>query len=100
MATFIARHYMDAIGLAEVAREVELHPDYAASLFRKGFGVTPTRFILQHRVSHAQRMLVTSEAKVLEVAMESGFGSLSRFNAAFRQLCGCSPREYRAIHRL
>jgi len=24
--------------------------------------------------------------------MEAGFGSLSRFNAAFRQLCGCAPR--------
>jgi AraC-like DNA-binding protein len=100
MATFIARHYKDPIGLAEVAREVDLHPDYASGIFRKGFGVTPTRFILQHRVSHAQRMLVTSDAKVLEVAMEAGFGSLSRFNAAFRQLCGCSPREYRAMHRL
>jgi AraC-like DNA-binding protein len=100
MATFIARHYKDQIGLAEVAGEVDLHPDYASAILRKGFGVTPTRFILQHRVSHAQRMLVTSDAKVLEVAMEAGCGSLSRFNAAFRQLCGCSPREYRAMHRL
>jgi AraC-like DNA-binding protein len=100
MATFIARHYMDPIGLEEVASEVDLHPDYAAALFRRGFGVTPTRFILQHRVSHAQRMLVTSEAKVVTVAMEAGFGSLGRFNVAFRQLCGCSPREYRRMHRL
>ena len=100
MATFIARHYQDPIGLEEVAQEIGLHPDYAAALFRKGFGVTPTRFILQHRVSHAQRMLVTSDAKVLEVAMEAGFGSLSRFNAAFRQLCGCAPRQYRSRHRL
>jgi AraC-like DNA-binding protein len=100
MATFIARHYMDTIGLEDVAQEVRLHPDYAAALFRKAFGVTPTRFILQHRVSHAQRMLVTSDAKVLEVAMDAGFGSLSRFNAAFRQLCGCAPREYRVMHRL
>ncbi len=100
MATFVARHYRDPIGLEEVAREVSLHPDYASALFRKAFGVTPTRFVVQHRVSHAQRMLVTSDAKVLEVAMEAGFGSLSRFNAAFRQLCGCSPRQYRSRHRL
>jgi AraC-like DNA-binding protein len=100
MATFVARHYRDPIGLEDVAREVRLHPDYASALFRKAFGATPTRFILQHRVSHAQRMLVTSDAKVLEVAMEAGFGSLSRFNAAFRQHCGCSPRQYRSRHRL
>jgi AraC-like DNA-binding protein len=100
MATFIARHYQHRIGLEEVAQEVGLHPDYAASLFRRGFGVTPTRFILQHRVSHAQRILVTSDAKVLEVALDAGFGSLGRFNAAFRQLCGCSPRQYRSLHRI
>lgn len=99
MATFVARHYREPIGAEEVASEVDLHPDYAATLFRKAFGVTPSRFILQHRVSHAQRMLVTSDAKILEVAMDSGFGSLSRFNAAFRHLCGCAPREYRALHR-
>lgn len=100
MATFVARHYQAPIGLEDVAREVRLHPDYASALFRKVFGVTPTRFILQHRVSHAQRMLVTSDAKILEVAMDSGFGSLSRFNAAFRQLCGCPPRQYRSLHRV
>jgi AraC-like DNA-binding protein len=99
MATFVARHYREPIGIEEVAREVDFHPDYAAALFRKAFGVTPSRLILQHRVSHAQRVLVTSDAKVLEVAMDSGFGSLSRFNAAFRQLCGCSPRQYRSLHR-
>jgi AraC-like DNA-binding protein len=100
MATFVARHYRDSIGLEEVAQEVGLHPDYASALFRKAFGVTPTRFVLQHRVSHAQRMLVTSDAKILEIAMEAGFGSLSRFNAAFRQLCRCTPRQYRSRHRL
>ena len=99
MATFVARHYHEPIGAEEVAREVGLHPDYASALFRKAFGVTPSRFILQHRVSHAQRMLVTSDAKVLEVAMDAGFGSLSRFNATFRQLCGCAPRQYRSRHR-
>jgi AraC-like DNA-binding protein len=100
MATFVAHHYRDPIGLEEVAREVHLHPDYASALFRKAVGVTPTRFILQHRVSHAQRMLVTSDAKILEVAREAGFGSLSRFNAAFQKLCGCAPRQYRSRHRL
>jgi AraC family transcriptional regulator, melibiose operon regulatory protein len=99
MASVIARKYRDPIGLDDVAREVGLHPDYAASLFRRTFGVTPTRFIVQHRIMHAQRELVTSDAKILAVALDAGFGSSSRFNAAFRAFCGCSPREYRTMHR-
>jgi AraC family transcriptional regulator, melibiose operon regulatory protein len=99
MASFVARKYRDPIRLEDIARAVDLHPDYAATLFRKTFGVTPTRFVLQHRIMHAQRELVTSDAKILKVALDAGFGSLSRFNAAFRSFCGCSPREYRTMHR-
>jgi AraC-like DNA-binding protein len=99
MAGFVARKYRDPIGLEEVAGAVGLHPDYAATLFRKTFGVTPTRFILQHRIMHAQRELVTGDGKILQVALDAGFGSLSRFNAAFRAFCGCSPRQYRTMHR-
>jgi AraC-like DNA-binding protein len=34
----------------------------------------------QHRVSHARRLLVTTNEKILTIALESGFRSLSRFN--------------------
>jgi AraC-like DNA-binding protein len=37
---------------------------------------------------------------ILNIALSSGFGSLSRFNEAFRQAFGCTPREYRKLHRL
>jgi AraC-like DNA-binding protein len=99
LAGFVARHYREPIDLDEIAAAVGLHPDYAATLFRKTFGVTPTRLVLQHRIMHAQRELVTSDAKILSVALDAGFGSVSRFNAAFRAACGCSPREYRRMHR-
>ena len=99
MAHVIATRYAQPLRVAEIAASVGLHPDYAALLFRKAFGTTPARFVVQHRVSHAQRMLVTGDAKVLEIALDAGFRSLSRFNAAFKALCGCTPREYRRRHR-
>ena len=100
MAKFIAQNYTRHICAADIAREVSLHPDYAADLFRKTFGVTLNNFVIQYRVQHAQRMLVTTSNKILDIAYESGFNSLSRFNASFKQLCGCTPREYRVAHQL
>jgi len=38
--------------------------------------------------------------KVVDVAFDSGFNSISRFNEAFRRACGCSPRQYRLHHEL
>jgi len=76
------------------------HPDYAATLFKKTFGTTLNRFLVDHRIQHAQRMLVTSDENILQIAFDSGFNSLSRFNAAFKDLCGATPRGFRKTHRL
>jgi AraC-like DNA-binding protein len=99
MACFIARNYTGRLTVDSIGKEVGLHPNYAMSLFQKAFGTTLIDHLTQHRVSHAQRMLVTSDQKILQIALDSGFGSISRFNDAFQRACGCSPREYRKSHR-
>jgi AraC-like DNA-binding protein len=69
------------------------------TLFKRAFGTTLLAYLTQHRISHAQRLLATTEEKILVAALDSGFNSLSRFNAAFKEACGCSPREYRRLHQ-
>lgn len=69
-------------------------------LFRRTLGTTLIDYISQHRVTHAQRLLVTSDESILDVAFGSGFNSLSRFNAVFKARSGCTPRSYRRNHRL
>lgn len=95
MAAFIARTYADRLTPAAIARHVGLHKNYAMAVFRRTFGTTLLDHVIQHRLSHAQRRLVTSDDKVVEIAFDSGFGSLSRFNEAFRRAFGCTPRQYR-----
>jgi AraC family transcriptional regulator, melibiose operon regulatory protein len=57
-------------------------------------------YATEHRLSHAQRLLVTTNEPIVNIAFSSGFGSLSRFNKAFRQSFGCTPSEYRRLHQL
>jgi AraC-like DNA-binding protein len=100
MATFLAQHYTEHLSVSAVASQVGLHPNYAMSVFRKAFGTTLLEYLTQLRISHAQRLLATTDDKVLDVALSSGFSSISRFNAAFGRVCGCTPTAYRAAHRL
>ncbi|PTX94654.1 helix-turn-helix domain-containing protein [Opitutus sp. ER46] len=99
MACLIAQHYTDRLTVEEIGKSVKLHPNYAMSLFQKTFGTTLIEYLTQHRVSHAQRLLATSDMKIVDVAFSSGFTSISRFNDAFRRACGCSPRQYRQHHQ-
>jgi AraC-like DNA-binding protein len=99
MACFIAEHYTEPLQVADVAKAVGLHPNYAMNLFHKNFGNSLVDYLTQHRISHSQRLLATRDDKILNIALESGFGSLSRFNAAFRKACLMSPRDYRKSMR-
>ncbi|MCF3648817.1 helix-turn-helix domain-containing protein [Synoicihabitans lomoniglobus] len=98
MAAFIAQKYPHEIGVQDIADHVKLHPNYAMNLFQRVFGTTLIKCLTQHRVSHAQRLLVTTDASIAEIALASGFNSISRFNQAFREGCHCTPRDFRRGH--
>jgi hypothetical protein len=80
-----------------------LHKDFSPDdgtdllVFKSVFGMSIVEYITRHRVSHAQRLLVLTEAGVLDIALEAGFGSASQFYTAFERLCGQTPSEYRAV---
>lgn len=95
LAAFISGHYLEPLMLTDVAQAVGLNPNYASTLFKRTFGMTVLEYLTQHRLAHAQRLLATTDQVVLEVALEAGFGSSSRFYAAFVEACGETPTMYR-----
>lgn len=100
MAAWIGRHYQEPLTIRDVARAVHLHPNYAMNLFKKTFHLTLLEHLTRYRMSHAQRLLATTDQKIIVVAHEAGFPSLSRFYEAFQRLCGCSPGHYRRDHKI
>ena len=100
IAQLIAERYREPLRVADLAAAVHLHPSYAMSLFRQTFDLTIIEYLTRFRVAAAQRLLAVTDAGVLEIALDCGFGSSSRFHAAFKEACGQSPREYRLTVRL
>ena len=99
MACFIAQNYTQKVTVQDIAELVGLHPNYAMNLFQKSFGTTLIHYLTQHRLSHAQRLLTTTDDAITEIALKSGFQSISRFNDVFNHAFSCSPRTYRKHHR-
>ena len=95
MAEFIATAFQNPLRVNDVAAAASLNENYAMGLFRKVIGVTVGEYLARQRLGHAQAMLVSSDAKVTDVALDSGFGSVSRFYAVFTQTLGKTPREFR-----
>lgn len=100
LAGYIAQHYQEPLLIEDVARKVGLHPNYAMNLFKKTFHLTINDYVTQHRLSHAQRLLATTNDKIVDIALDAGYPTLSRFYEAFKRSCRCSPSIYRREHRI
>lgn len=95
MTAFLAAHYREPISATDVAEAAGLNRHYAMRLFKRGSGLSIWQYLLRLRVSHAQQLLLTSDAPVVTVGLESGFASPSRFYDIFTRECKLSPAEYR-----
>ena len=81
--------------LDEMAREAGLSPYHFLRTFERCTGVTPHQYVLRARLRQAALRLVSGGDKIVDVALDSGFGDLSNFNRAFRAEFRLSPRAYR-----
>jgi AraC family transcriptional regulator, melibiose operon regulatory protein len=95
MAHFITQRFQDEIHMKEIAAQAYLHPNYAMTLFRQHTGLTLSQYLTLQRISHAQQLLLTTDIAIAEIALRSGFGSVSRFYEAFRQQTKTTPRHFR-----
>ena len=81
--------------LRALAQEARLSPYHFLRTFQALTGATPHQYVLRMRLRRAATRLASEPAKILDVALDSGFGDVSNFNRAFRAEFGVSPREYR-----
>ena len=64
-------------------------------VFRAVTGITPHRYLVERRVAHAAALLAAGDMPVTDVCFATGFGSVARFQAAFRRAWGMPPSQYR-----
>lgn len=103
----IEREPNAVLTLGRLAREAGLSPYHFLRTFERLTGVTPHQYVLRARLREAAMRLAAEPARIVDLALDCGFGDVSNFNRAFRAEFGVSPRVYRrqkgtrsrAVHR-
>ena len=96
----LAERYTESLRVDEIAKSVGLNPRYMMRLFKDCTGMTVWEYLLRLRVAHAQQQLIAGNDKIINIALASGFETLSAFYRAFREYGGGdSPGEFRGRHR-
>lgn len=92
---FIEAQYHRDVHLADFARDVRLHPNYASQIVAKCAGTNFRTYLQHYRIERAKTMLASQSLSVTEVAFRCGFNDSNYFSTVFRRFTSVTPTEYR-----
>jgi AraC family transcriptional regulator len=92
----IRRRRSDGAQLNELAARAGWSAFHLHRAFRAMVNATPKQYALRLRLQQAATRLLSSDASVLNVALDTGFNSHEVFTRAFRRYFGVTPAAYRA----
>ena len=86
------------ISVVSLASRVGTNKTYLSQYINHALGVTFSAYITEPRIDYAANLLLTTQKKVADISVESGFNNDRTFRAAFLKKYGCTPSEYRTQH--
>lgn len=89
------QHIDDTLSIVQVAAQVELSVRMLEYLFRQTLNLSPAAYYRRLRLQLARRMVVDTRLRLQEVAIRTGFNSLSAFTRLFGQYYRQTPGECR-----
>lgn len=95
---YIDTHYMDELKLDDLASMIGFSKYHFSRLFQQYTNFSFVSYVNYRRLKVAEELLMRPELTVTDVAIQSGFSSISNFNRLFRKEKNCTPSEYRAMN--
>ena len=100
MISYIQEHCLEKIDIEAIASSVPVSARECHRLFQTNLGTTPIKFLISCRLQKAAELLIQTEKSILEIAVETGFGTSSYFGKIFRQYHQVTPMQYRRRNHL
>ena len=84
--------------LPDLADLLKVTPHMLSQVVNQEFGMNFQQYLNSYRVRHSMEKLSSenfSHLTISSIALDTGFNSLSAFNAAFKKEAGLTPSQYR-----
>lgn len=94
MQDYIQLNLDKDITMAELSMVSKYSPWYSYRLFVKLLDMTPAVYIRRLRLSKSALRLRDEKIRIIDVALDAGFGSVDGYQRAFYKEFGCNPYEY------
>ncbi|MDS0526320.1 helix-turn-helix domain-containing protein [Clostridium sp. SHJSY1] len=97
MLNYISENYREKISLNDLADKFFLSIPYISRIFKEFTSLNFSEYLMEVRLSHAERDLSNLNLKIEYIAEKNGFSNTRSFVSAFRNKHGCLPSKYRKI---
>ncbi|OMF22257.1 hypothetical protein BK133_26810 [Paenibacillus sp. FSL H8-0548] len=95
---YMDEHYQQALGIEELAALAGYSYDRFRHLFKEKTGLSPQKYLLNHRITHASQLLQHTKLPINEIALDAGFSTAAQFCHFFKRELGITPRQHRLAH--
>ena len=92
---FIVHNCTTPLTLDQAANHMGMSKSHFAHLFKDFTGMTFMDFLIQERIRRATALFQNPSTRIIDIAFDSGFTSISSFNRAFKKYTGLTPSQYR-----
>lgn len=96
---YLKTHLRESPSLEETARQANISPSYLSKLFISHLKTSFSDFVINEKITFAQKLLADSELSMTEIASEAGFSSHSYFSDSFKRNTGMTPMQFRKSFR-
>lgn len=95
---YIDKNYMYDITLEQLADIAGYSKYHFSRIFKQYNSVSYIQYINARRAKAAEKLLLDPELPITEVAMRSGFSSLTTFNRIFKEIKHCTPSDFKKLY--
>lgn len=92
---YIRSNYHENISNSTLAKLVNYHPYYLNRLMLSTKGVTLHQYIINYRISIAEKLLLTTDESISSIAVKTGFSNITCFTTNFKKKNHMTPSEFR-----
>ena len=93
---YIGEHYAEVCE-RDVAEVCGMSPVGVSRLFTRAMKCSFSGYVCGVRLREAEKLLLTTDLSITEIAMQTGFSTAAYFIAKFRQTKGITPYRYRQL---
>ena len=98
ICNYLNQHCTEDLTLEEVADMAGFSKYHFSRLFKEFAGMSFYKYLNTRRIAYAENLLLDPELNVTEVAIRSGFNSISAFMRMFKIVRNCTPTQFRNLN--